>query len=166
MSLRGISSISAAQASCWDDSVESVLQWISGIEEEWLIVFDNADDLPVCVVEKFVPPGNRGNILITSRSRSMGRVVPSENIIEIKEMEMPDAITLLLKASHLDASAKHVEVAKDIVTELGCMPLAVDQAGAYIEAGRCSIDRYLQHFFLHRQTLMSDATFRGASNYD
>ena len=101
MSLRGISSISAAQASCWDDSVESVLQWISGIEEEWLIVFDNADDLPVCVVEKFVPPGNRGNILITSRSRSMGRVVPSENIIEIKEMEMPDAITLLLKASHL-----------------------------------------------------------------
>ena len=31
MSLRGISSISAAQASCVDDSVESVLQWMSGI---------------------------------------------------------------------------------------------------------------------------------------
>jgi hypothetical protein len=139
MSLRGISSISAAQASCLDDSVESVLQWMSGIQEEWLIVFDNADDLPVYVVEKFIPPGNRGNILITSRNRSMGRLVSFENIIEINEMEEADAITLLLKASCLDASAEHIEVAKNIVTELGCMPLAVDQAGAYIEAGRCSI---------------------------
>ena len=96
----------------------------------------------------------------------MGRVISFENIIEINEMEEMDAITLLLKASCLDASAEHIEVAKKIVTELGCMPLAVDQAGAFIEAGRCSIDKYLQQFSLHRQTLMSDATFRGASNYD
>ena len=166
MSLRGISSISAAQASCPDDSVESVLQWISTIQEEWLIVFDNADIPPVYVVEKFIPSGNRGNILITSRNRSMGRVISSENIIEINEMEEADAITLLLKASRLDASAEHMEVAKNIVTELGCMPLAIDQAGAYIEAGKCSIHKYLQQFSLHRQTLMSDPTFRGASNYD
>jgi len=46
MSLKGISSIPAAQASYLDGSAESVLQWISSIREEWLIVFDNADDLP------------------------------------------------------------------------------------------------------------------------
>ena len=165
-SLRGISSISAAHASCQDDSVESVLQWISGIQEEWLIVFDNADDPPVHVVEGFIPPGNRGNILITSRNRSMGSLISFENIIEINEMEETDAITLLLKASYLDASAEHIETAKNIVAELGCIPLAVNQAGAYIEAGRCSIDKYLQQFSLHRQTLMSDVTFKGASKYD
>ena len=66
MSLRGIFSISAAQASCLDDSVESILQWISGIQEEWLIVFDNADEPPVHMVDRFIPPGKRGNILITS----------------------------------------------------------------------------------------------------
>ena len=166
MSIRGISGISAAQSFCLDDSVETVLQWISGIQEEWLIVFDNADEPPVHVVERFIPPGNRGSILITSRNRSMGRAISFENIIEINEMEEADAITLLLKASCLNASAEHIEVAKDIVTELGCMPLAVDQAGAYIEAGRCSIHKYLQQFSLHCQTLMSDATFKGASNYD
>ena len=164
MSLRGMFSFPAAQASCVDDSVESILQWMSGIQEEWLIVFDNAE--PPVHVDRFIPPGNRGNILITSRNRSMGRVVSFENKIEINEMEEADAITLLLKASSLDASAEHIEVARNIVTELGCMPLAVDQAGAYIEAGRCSIDKYLQQFSLRRQTLMSDATFRGASNYD
>ena len=166
VSLRGISSISAARASCLDDSVESVLQWMSSIQEEWLIVFDNTDNLPVYEVERFIPAGNRGNVLITSRNRSMGRVVSSENIIEINEMDEADAITLLLKASRLDASAGHVEAAKNIVTELGCIPLAVDQAGAYIEAGRCSIDKYLQQLSLHRQTLLSDATFKGASKYD
>ena len=166
MSLRGISSISAAQACCLDDSVESVLQWMSDIQEEWLIVFDNADNLPVYVVEKFIPPGKRGNILITSRNRSMGRIVSSGNIIEIDQMEEADAITLLLNASRLDALAEHKEAAKDIVTALGCIPLAVDQAGAYIEAGKCSIHKYLQQLSLHHQALMTDATFRGASNYD
>ena len=66
MSLKGISGIPAAQASSVDGSVESVLQWISLIQEEWLIVFDNADDPLPEVVAKFFPPGNRGNILITS----------------------------------------------------------------------------------------------------
>ena len=66
MSLKGIFSIPAAQAFCLDGSVESVLQWISGIQEEWLIVFDNADGLPPDVVAKYIPPSNRGNNLITS----------------------------------------------------------------------------------------------------
>ena len=95
-SLRGISSLPAAQHSGVDGSVESVHQWISSLQEKWLIVFDNADVPPPEVVEKFIPPGNRGNILITSRNRSMGRIVSIENRIEIKEMEERDAITLLL----------------------------------------------------------------------
>ena len=78
-SLRGLSSLPAAQRSSVDSSVESVLQWISFLQEEWLIVLDNADAPPPEVVEKFIPSGNRGNILITSRNRSMGRIVSFEN---------------------------------------------------------------------------------------
>jgi len=66
-SLKGLSNISTVQASGVDGSVESVLQWISCITEEWLIVFDNADSSPD-VVAKFIPPGNRGNILVTSQT--------------------------------------------------------------------------------------------------
>ena len=166
MSLRGISRLPAAQHSGVDDSVESVLQWISFLQEEWLIVFDNADVPPPDVVEKFIPPGNRGNILITSRNKSMGRIVSFENRIEIKEMEEVDAITLLLRASCLDPLPEHLEVSKKIVTELHCVPLAIHHAGAYIEAGKCDIDQYLRWLSLHRQALMSDATFTGASHYN
>jgi hypothetical protein len=166
MSLKGISNVPTAKASGVDDSVESVLQWIACIQEEWLIVFDNADEPLPEVVARFFPPGDRGNILITSRNRSMGRIIAFQNVIEINEMEESDAITLLLRASDLEPSAKHLQVAKDIVTELGCIPLAVNHAGAYIEAGKCDIKRYLRHFSQHRQTLMLDATFKGASNYN
>ena len=81
MSLRGIS----AQYSGVDGSAESILQWISFLQEECLVVFDNADVPPLEVVEKFIPHGNRGNIIIISR-------------IENKEIEEADAITLLLRA--------------------------------------------------------------------
>ena len=165
-SFRGLSSLPAAQLSGVDGSVESVLQWISFLQEGWLIVFDNADAPPSEMVEKFIPSGNRGNILITSRNRSMGRIVSFENRIEIKEMEEADAITLLLKASCLDPSPEHLEVSKKIVNELCFIPLAIDQAGAYIEAGKCDIDQYLRQFSVHRQALMSDVTFTGASKYN
>ena len=166
-SLRGLSSLSTAQNFGVDGSVQSVLQWISSIQEEWLIVFDNADDLSPEAVAKFFPPGNRGNILITSRDQSMRRIVSLlENSIQVNEMEELDAITLLLRASCLNASDEHVEAAKKIVNELGCIPLAVDHAGAYIAAGKCNINRYLRQFSLHCQTLMTDVTFKGASNYN
>ena len=158
ISLRGISRLPAAQNSGVDGSVQSILQWISSLQEEWLIVFDNADAPPPKVVAKFIPSGNRGNILITSRNKSMQRIVSFENRIEIKEMEEVDATTLLLP--------EHLEAVKKIVTELHGIPLAIDHAGAYIEAGKCDIDQYLRQFLVHRQDLMSDATFTGASKYN
>ena len=146
-SLKGISNTPAAQASGVDGSVESVLQWISFLQGEWLIVFDNADG---SLVAKYIPSGKKGNILITSRNRSTGRLIAFENMIEIIEMEESDAITLLLKASFLDALPEHLQAAKGIVTELGCIPLAIDHAGAYIEAGGCDISNYLSSPYIIR----------------
>ena len=103
MSLKGISSMPAAQASGVDGSVESALQWISYLSGKWLVVFDNANNPPPEVVVKFIPPGNRGNILITSQNQSMGlRIVPVENRIEINEMQESDAVNLLLKSSFFE----------------------------------------------------------------
>ena len=106
ISLKGISSVLAAQGFGVDGSAESALQWVSGLSDEWLIVFDTADNPPSEVVSKFIPAGNRGDILITSHNQFMGsRIVPFENRIEINEMEESDAINLLLRASFLDSSA-------------------------------------------------------------
>ena len=96
----------------------------------------------------------------------MGRIVSLDNSIEINEIGELDAVFLLLKASCLNPSDEHLEAARKIVNELGCIPLAVNHAGAYIKAGKCNIDTYLRQFFLDCQTLMTDDTFKGSSDYN
>ena len=81
-------------------------------------------------------------------------------------MEEADAITLLLRVSNLDSLPEHVQAAKGIVAELGYIPLAIDQAGAYIDAGKSDINEYHRQNFMHHQILMSDAVFKGASDYN
>lgn len=82
-------------------------------------------------------------------------------------MAEKEAISLLLKASHLTEQSDNVHnIAQQIVNELCCLPLAVDQAGASIEAGLCSIDNYLEHLSRHRNKLMNHPSFRGASQYN
>jgi hypothetical protein len=81
-------------------------------------------------------------------------------------MEEEDAVSLLLNAAFLDSSSYGLRRAsRTIVSELCCLPLAVDQAGASISAGLCSIHDYLRLYTQHRQELLAYPSFRGTSNY-
>src|ERR1700760_4352808 len=71
-------------AQAHNTSPESVLQWIAS-KSGWLLVYDNADG-EYHVVERFLPPGNKGNILITSRNKALGRLTTSESSLEVDRM--------------------------------------------------------------------------------
>src|ERR1700721_3736715 len=117
----------------------SVIHWLSEMYSNWLLIFDNADGKPN-MISKSLPPGNRGNVLITSRNPGMKRNVSSDAWIEVEDMEEQDAISLLLKASSLDNTSEELrEASKPIVKELCYLPLAVDQAGAAIACGLCDM---------------------------
>ena len=131
------------------------------------MVFDNADVLSPGELEAYLPPGRGGNILITSCNFSMRNLTSPENSFEVTEMEENDAIELLLKASCLDQSSMEFQAeASKIVKELFCLPLAIDQAGAYIASEVTSIGDYLAKYSEHRKTLLSHPEFTGASKYN
>jgi len=66
----------------------------------------------------------------------------------------------------LDGTSDDVRsVAKKMVLELGGIPLALDQAGAYIHRSGCGIDGYLKLYQKNKQKLMSRKEFKGASGY-
>jgi len=143
----------------------SVIQWLSRIERDWFIVFDNVTG-DSSGLAPYLPQGDWGNILFTSRNLNSGCYIPSEAQVEVEGMEEEDAISLLLKSSALDKwSTELREAAKLIVKELCCLPLALDQAGAAIASGLCSIDDYLVRYSNYRRELLADPTFKGASNY-
>ena len=163
--LKGICSL--PEASCvHDGSPESALLWIGSLKDNYALVFDNADVLTPAELEAYFPPGQRGNILITSRNSTMQHLALPENSLEVMEMEETDAIELLLKASCLNPSRVDLQVeASKIVKELFCLPLAIDQAGAYIASGATSIKDYLEKYSKHKKALLSHAEFTGASRY-
>ena len=158
---------SVAQAAGVEASTTSVKQWLSCIEQEWLLIFDNADG-DLNHVGEYIPSGNRGNILFTSRDRMMGFYIPSPNaLVEVDAMDEEDAIALLLKSANLDNSSSDLAApARDIVTTLYCLPLAIDQAGAAISSNMCTIHDYPQLYGMHHHELLTSPSFEGASDSD
>ena len=143
-------------------SPQSALKWIAQ-RPRWLMVYDSADGCH-SVVEKFLPPGNGGNILITSRNVGLKRLaLDSENVLDMGDDE---AMQLLLKSAMLDCISDHTtNLVKNVISEVGRIPLAVDQAGAYMQNCGCSIGSYVELLKKHKHQLMSRKDFKGASGY-
>ena len=152
-----------AQANNAPQSVGSVLQWISQ-KTNWLIIYDGADG-HYEVVEKFLPPGKGGNILITSRSVGLKRI--SSSSLKVLNMAEEEAAALILKSAGLDSmSDNNSNLTRKLTSELGGIPLALDQAGAYMLTSQCGIADYLELYTMHKHELLSSSEFKGASEYD
>jgi hypothetical protein len=81
-------------------------------------------------------------------------------------MEEEDAISLLLNAAFLDSTSGDLRRAsRPIASELCCLPLAVERAGASILAGLCNVSDYLPMYIQHHQELLAYLLFAGALNY-
>lgn len=137
-------------------AVRAVIQWLTA-HTAWLLIFDNADDFTL--VYEFLPSVFGGHILLTTRTQIMSRLAQR---LEVEMMnEETGALLLFRRAGFIastalleEASPSLVTVAKEIVGELGGLPLALDQAGAYIEETQCSFAEYLHLYRRHRATLL------------
>jgi hypothetical protein len=70
------------------------LKWLSHQHKQWLLVFDNADDLEINLQDWF-PSCKHGNILITSRNPECCIHAPDSNY-EVSGMKPEEASHLLL----------------------------------------------------------------------
>lgn len=129
-----------------------VLRWLNG-EENWLLVIDNLDD--VSVVDGYLPSISSGHTLITTRNQHYDQI-PSEGF-EIGVLELEDAIDLLLiRCKHITEGNIEdndvTNVATEIVKELGFLPLAIEQAAAYIREASRDIFMFLPSYRQNRKT--------------
>lgn len=72
------------------------MSWLTGLDTPWLLVIDNADD-PKINYSRFFPPGERGNILVTSRNSDC-KIHATIGYLEFGNVGGEDAITLLLRS--------------------------------------------------------------------
>lgn len=95
----------------------------------WLLIFDNADnatEIQPWLPSMPLPPGLRGHVIVTTRRggfRALGTV------LDLDVIDTPAAIRLI------QARAPHVghETASEIAEALGRLPLALEQAAAFLD---------------------------------
>ncbi len=110
----------------------------------WLLVYDNADE--PAQLEPFLPAARHGDVIITSRNPAWRRIAH------------PVAVGPLARGESLAYVATRTgdrPVEADTLAELlGDLPLALEQACAYIEQTRISLPDYVDLFRRHRDGLL------------
>jgi len=136
--------------------VEAVKQWLA-THNHWLLILDNADE--IALVDDFLPEVAPGHVLLTTRAQAHGTLAHG---LAVNEMEPAEGALLLLRRAKVLAGEATLEqapgadrtAALELAKELGGLPLALDQAGAYIEETGCGIEGYRQRYQRQQTALL------------
>ena len=151
--------------------VEAVQQWFA-THRQWLLIWDNVEDLGM--VDRFLPSVRQGTILLTTRCRVLGTLTRGMDLLP---MEQEEGMLFLLRRAKVvepEATREHLQqlavnmpaeyaATEQLMTALEGLPLALDQAGAYIEETGCSLQTYLEFFHARRAVLLKQ---RGEGSRD
>ncbi len=137
--------------------IKAVQRWLAE-HMHWCIVFDNVEDL--AVVREFLPAQFVGHVLITTQLHATGSFVHRLDLPSLPPEE--GGLFLLRRAKLLSMQEGLQDVAEDIRNQaehvrqsLGGLPLALDQAGAYLEETCCTLVGYLQRLHARQLPLLS-----------
>ena len=125
-----------ARAADARDPVPSVHAVLARMDAGWLVVFDNAPD--AASVAPFVPPAGPGRVLITTQNQ----IWPPGQAVDVPVLDVEVAADFLVSRT---GDADQV-AARELAGLLGGLPLALEQAAAYVQATGTTLARYLLLF--------------------
>ncbi|KAE9387602.1 hypothetical protein BT96DRAFT_867311, partial [Gymnopus androsaceus JB14] len=140
------------------EEVKNVRDFLGRINQNWLCIFDNADDKQI-ILKDYIPSCSHGNVIVTSRLKETLGIASPGCHVELNDLTREDAVELLMRHSHDERSKKNCDLAIQIVDAFGCHALAVATAGAYIGiTPTCKLENYLTHFNKKRSKILNYKT--------
>jgi tetratricopeptide (TPR) repeat protein len=135
---------------------EAVRRWLER-QSGWLLILDNVEEL-VGVVKPFLPTSGTGQVLMTTRLQATGAIAQN---VELEKMELEEGALFLLRRAKVIASDAPLDAAseadrkpaREITEEVAGLPLALDQAAAYIEETPSTPPKYLKLYRTEGATL-------------
>lgn len=103
------------------DDVQKAKYHLANCQKPWLLILDNADDPSVDLLD-YIPAGNRGSVLITTRNENL-RVHAPKTSFSTDKFDTKDSIDLLLKACNLDPQSGDVRASARLATDELGMPI-------------------------------------------
>lgn len=141
----------------------AVGRWLS-MHKAWLLIWDNLEE--PAMLARFLPAVRQGSILITTRCQALGTLAQGINLLPLAPDE--GILFLLRRGKVLAPDAHKVQIQQfaqslpeeyaatsRLVEMTGALPLALDQAGAYIDETGCSLAAYLQRYEQQEIVLLS-----------
>jgi len=125
-------------------AVEAVKRWLEQ-HCDWLLIVDNIEEFTL--LQEFIPLTSKAHILLTTCSQFTGLLVQH---IDLPKMDPEEGALFLLRRATCIGCKDTLEhatpadrsMAMAISQLLDGLPLALDQAGAYIEEAACSLSHY------------------------
>ncbi|GIH08692.1 hypothetical protein Rhe02_67590 [Rhizocola hellebori] len=120
-----------------EENVAAVLEALRSGDPygRWLLVFDNAGD--PSEIQNYIPSGS-GHVLVTSRDQAWAQQ-PAASMLPLDVFQRDESIALLRKKL-----PNSPESDLDLVADnLGDLPLAIEQAGAWLAATGMAVSQYL-----------------------
>ncbi|KZP20022.1 TPR-like protein [Athelia psychrophila] len=109
---------------------------------KWLIIFDDVTVATVPFLRESLPRQNsHGSILFTTRTADIAQAMTSvageqHPVHRLNALSLEESTVLLLTRAGINSStAADVHSAHNLVRRIGCLPLAVEQAGSYMKRG-------------------------------
>jgi tetratricopeptide (TPR) repeat protein len=144
--ISGVLALPGRDAKDQNETVGAVKRWLLE-HDRWLLIADNADDL--ALVKNVLPFDGPGQILLTTRAAATGAVAEA---VKVEKMEPEEGARFLLRragllgrvSGHQSATGDQQAAARELSIKLDGLPLALDQAGAFIEETPSSPIEYLQ----------------------
>jgi hypothetical protein len=133
------------------DPVAAVHGMLTAHPAGWLLIFDNAPGRGS--VARFVPPAGPGRVLVTSRDQ----IWPPGQALDVPALDPQVAAGFL--ASRTGDTDRRAAV--ELAGELGGLPLALEQAAAYVQASGNSLAAYLASFRKRRPELLARGEAEG-----
>ncbi|KAE9392401.1 TPR-like protein [Gymnopus androsaceus JB14] len=137
------------------EAVKNVREFLARMHQNWLCIFDNADDETI-FLKNYIPICNHGNVIVTSRLSETSQMASPGCQIDLMDLTKESAMELLLSHAHEQSTLENQNLASKIVEALGCHALAVSTAGAYIGATpTCALQNYLTHFNKKKKRILN-----------
>ena len=148
-SMAEIARILGLEANSDDRGHAVVKRWLAA-NSGYLLILDNADDIKI--VPTLLPMRPGGHVIVTTRAVAMSGIAQP---IEIPKLDQDDGASLLLQRANINATDDDRAAAREVAIEMDGLPLALDQAGAYIEETGTSPRTYLDLYIRNRGRLLA-----------